>query len=98
MPDTKTKCIFSKDAAKIAVITLLKGIKCRTAVFNADNNNLELKNSSIIAQFLKTDNNRRKMTKKLAYSLSNTFKYYILSSGTEYKDVYKSNYLYICSQ
>lgn len=87
MPNAKLKCIFSKDAAKIAVITLLKGVKCKIAVINADNDNLELKNSSIITQFLNPDNNRTKMTRKLAYSLSNTFKYYILNSGTEYKDM-----------
>lgn len=87
MKDTKPKYIYSKDAAKIAVITLLKGVKCKIAVVNAENGNLEFKKSSIITQFLNPNNDRRKMTRKIAYSLSNTFKYYIINSGTKFNDV-----------
>lgn len=64
--------IKAKDIAETAVIVLLKGIKCRVAVRN-DEGQLELKNRSIITQYLNPNNERKKMTKKIADTLSDTF-------------------------
>lgn len=55
--------IKAKDVAETAVIVLLKGIKCKVAV-RSDEGRLELKNRSIITQFLNPNNERKKMTKK----------------------------------
>lgn len=51
--------IKAKDIAETAIIVLLKGIKCRVAVRN-DEGKLELKNRSIITQYLNPNNERKK--------------------------------------
>ncbi|MDE6427204.1 MAG: hypothetical protein K2K89_13865 [Ruminococcus sp.] len=86
--------IKAKDVAETAVIVLLKGIKCRVAVRN-DEGKLELKNRSIITQFLNPNNERKKMTKKIADTLSDTFEYYIENSKDNYKDICARTIIFI---
>ena len=86
--------IKAKDVAETAVIVLLKGIKCRVAVRN-DEGKLELKNRSIITQFLNPNNERKKMTKKIADTLSDTFQYYIENSKDNYKDICARTIIFI---
>lgn len=86
--------IKAKDVAETAVIVLLKGIKCRVAVRN-DEGKLELKNRSIITQYLNPNNERKKMTKKIADALSDTFKYYIENSEENYEDICAKSIIFI---
>lgn len=86
--------IRAKDVAETAVIVLLRGIKCRVAVRN-DKGNLELKNRSIITQYLNSNNQRKKMTKKIADALSDTFEYYIENSEENYEDICAKSIIFI---
>ncbi|MDE6666206.1 MAG: hypothetical protein K2K14_08500 [Ruminococcus sp.] len=86
--------INAKDVAETAVIVLLKGIKCRVAVRN-DEGKLELKNRSVITQFLNPNNERKQMTKKIADTLSDTFQYYIENSEDNYEDICARTIIFI---
>lgn len=86
--------IESREMVEMAVITLLKGTRSKIAVKD-DNGNLKLKNHSILTQYLNPYNNRRKLTAKLADTLSLMFRYYILYSEEKRTDICARAILFI---
>lgn len=70
---------------EMAVIVLLNGTKSKIAVRN-NNSYLKLENHSILTQYLNPYHSRKKMTKKLADTLSLAFQYYLLS-GDDNKQI-----------
>lgn len=68
--------IESREMAEMAVIVLLNGTKSKIAVRD-DDGHLKLENHSILTQYLNPYHNRKKMTKKLADTLSLAFQYYL---------------------
>ena len=77
--------IESREMAEMAVIVLLNGTKSKIAVRD-DDGHLKLENHSILTQYLNPYHNRKKMTKKLADTLSLAFQYYLLS-GDDNKQI-----------
>ncbi len=75
-----SRIIKSKDAAEIAVIELMNGLKTKIA-FRNEKGDFELKTSSLITQYLNPNNKRNKMTGKIAEALGNNFEYYLLKSS-----------------
>lgn len=75
--DIMSRVIKSKDVAEIAVIELMNGLKTKIA-FRNEKGDFELKTSSLITQYLNPNNNRKKMTERIAEALGNNFEYYLL--------------------
>lgn len=88
--------IKSREIAEMFVMVLLKGVKSRIAVKN-DKDEWELVESSLINQYLNPYNDRKRMTRKIADALSNTFKYYLYNSGKKYAEIYAEAILFIYS-
>ena len=88
------KEIESREMAEMAVIVLLNGIKSKIAVRD-DDSHLKLENHSILTQYLNPYHNRKKMTKKLADTLSLAFQYYLLHSENNQLDICARAILFI---
>lgn len=86
--------IESREMAEMAVIVLLNGIKSKIAVRD-DDGHLKLENHSILTQYLNPYHNRKKMTKKLADTLSLAFQYYLLHSENNQLDICARAILFI---
>lgn len=86
--------IESREMAEMAVIVLLNGIKSKIAVRD-DDGHLKLENHSILNQYLNPYHNRKKMTKKLADTLSLAFQYYLLHSENNQLDICARAILFI---
>lgn len=78
--------IESREMVEMAVIVLLNGTKSKIAVMD-DDGHLKLENHSILTQYLNPYHNRKKMTKKLADTLSLVFQYYFFCSDDKQIDI-----------
>ena len=81
--------ICSREFAEMFVALLLKGVKNKIAVRN-DKDELEFTESSLINHYLNPYNDRKRMTKKIAEALNNTFEYMIFKQKDkeDYFDLY----------
>lgn len=78
--------IESREMVEMAVIVLLNGTKSKIAVRD-DDGHLKLENHSILTQYLNPYHNRKKMTKKLADTLSLAFQYYLFYGDNKQTDI-----------
>lgn len=86
--------IESREMAEMAVIVLLNGTKSKIAVRD-DDGHLKLENHSILTQYLNPYHNRKKMTKRLADTLSLAFQYYLFYGDDKQIDVCTRAILFI---
>lgn len=86
--------IESREMVEMAVIVLLNGTKSKIAVRD-DDGHLKLENHSILTQYLNPYHNRKKMTKKLADTLSLAFQYYLFYGDDKQIDVCARAILFI---
>lgn len=86
--------IESREMVEMAVIVLLHGVKSKVAVRD-ENGQLKLENRSILTQYLNPYHNRKKMTKKLADTLSLAFQYYLFYGDDKQIDVCARAILFI---
>lgn len=86
--------IESREMAEMAVIVLLNGTKSKIAVRD-DDGHLKLENHSILTQYLNPFHNRKKMTKRLADTLSLAFQYYLFYGDDKQIDVCTRAILFI---
>lgn len=86
--------IESREMAEMAVIVLLNGTKSKIAVRD-DDGHLKLENHSILTQYLNPYHNRKKMTKKLADTLSLAFQYYLFYGDNKQTDICARAILFI---
>lgn len=86
--------IESHEMAEMAVIVLLNGTKSKIAVRD-DAGHLKLENHSILTQYLNPYHNRKKMTKRLADTLSLAFQYYLFYGDDKQIDVCARAILFI---
>lgn len=68
--------ICAKNITELSVITLMNGKKTRVALKNEDGT-FTIKTMSVLTQYLNPNNDRKKMTKKIAKTIVNNFEYYI---------------------
>lgn len=90
--------ICSREFAEMFVALLLKGVKNKIAVRN-DKDELEFTESSLINHYLNPYNDRKRMTKKIAEALNNTFEYMIFKQKDkeDYFDLYSKAIIFIYS-
>ncbi len=86
--------IESREMAEMAVIVLLNGTKSKIAVRD-DAGHLKLENHSILTQYLNPYHNRKKMTKRLADTLSLAFQYYLFYGDNKQTDICARAILFI---
>lgn len=86
--------IESREMVEMAVIVLLNGTKSKIAVKDKEGH-LKLENHSILTQYLNPYCDRKKMTKKLADTLSLAFQYYLCCSDNRQIDVCARAILFI---
>lgn len=86
--------IESREMVEMAVIVLLNGTKSKIAVRD-DAGHLKLENHSILTQYLNPYHNRKKMTKKLADTLSLAFQYYLFYGDNKQTDICARAILFI---
>lgn len=68
--------IYAKDITALSVIELMHGRKTKIAVKD-ESGNFHIKIKSVITQYLNPNNERTKMTSKIAGAVCNNFEYYI---------------------
>ena len=85
------KWICAKDVTSLAVIELMYGKKTKVAV-KTENGNFEVQTKSIITQYLNPNNDRKKMTKRIADPVCNNFDYYIKDASS------KENFSFMCGK
>lgn len=71
-----SRMIYAKDITALSVVELMHGRKTKIAVKN-ENGNFKIETKSVITQYLNPNNERTKMTTKIADALCNNFEYYI---------------------
>lgn len=71
-----SRMIFAKDITALSVVELMHGRKTKIAVRD-ESGNLHIKTKSVITQYLNPNNERTKMTPKIAGAVCNNFEYYI---------------------
>lgn len=85
------KWICAKDVTSLAVIELMYGKKTKVAV-KTENGNFEVQTKSIITQYLNPNNDRKKMTKRIADTVCNNFEYYMKDASS------KENFSFMCGK
>lgn len=70
------RMIYAKDITALSVVELMHGRKTKIAVKN-ENGNFKIETKSVITQYLNPNNERTKMTPKIADAVCNNFEYYI---------------------
>lgn len=85
------KWICAKDVISLAVIELMYGKKTKVAV-KTENGNFEVQTKSIITQYLNPNNDRKKMTKRIADTVCNNFEYYMKEASS------KENFSFMCGK
>ena len=85
------KWICAKDVTSLAVIELMYGKKTKVAV-KTENGNFEVQTKSIITQYLNPNNDRKKMTKRIADTVCNNFEYYMKEASS------KENFSFMCGK
>lgn len=71
-----SKMIYAKDITALSVVELMHGRKTKIALKD-ENGNFHIKTKSVITQYLNPNNERTKMTAKIAGAVCNNFEYYI---------------------
>lgn len=89
--DLMKKWICAKDVTSLAVIELMYGKKTKVAV-KTENGNFEVQTKSIITQYLNPNNDRKKMTKRIADTVCNNFEYYMKDASS------KENFSFMCGK
>lgn len=71
-----SRMIYAKGITALSVVELMHGRKTKIAVKN-ENGNFKIETKSVITQYLNPNNERTKMTPKIADAVCNNFEYYI---------------------
>lgn len=71
-----SRMIYAKDITALSVVELMNGRKTKIAVKDK-NVNFKIETKSVITQYLNPNNERTKMTPKIAEAVCNNFEYYI---------------------
>lgn len=71
-----SRIVYAKDITALAVVELMHGRKTKVAVKDEDGN-FKVETKSILTQYLNPNNDRTKMTKRIANAVCNNFEYYM---------------------
>lgn len=71
-----SKMVYAKDITALSVVELMHGRKTKIAVKD-ENGNFHIKTKSVITQYLNPNNERTKITSRIADAVCNNFEYYI---------------------
>ena len=85
------KWICAKDVTALAVTVLMYGRKTKVAV-KTENGGFEVQTKSIITQYLNPNNDRKKMTKRIANAVCNNFEYYMKETSD------KESFAWMCGK
>ena len=85
------KWMCAKDVTELAVTVLMYGRKTKVAV-KKENGGFEVQTKSIITQYLNPNNDRKKMTKRIADAVCNNFEYYMKETSD------KESFAWMCGK